>query len=323
MVALKGRDSGSEDQQIDVLAQDSVGLEDMADSAWQRRDSQRCVPGRHMASQEGRRAGRRSGRPYRRLAPGAKRVRVRLGGADAVHLRSQDGDLRHLAALRGGKGGVARHERAAMHLPRGRPGQALYDPEVQARGGVELLGIANSLKDAGFATVWLLEYSAWCTKWATFLKEFTVKDGRRVYTHERLREARKILNKLVKDGTLFTFVEMQQEYGGEWSSTNNAVESVNARLQDVFRHHRGLFAPAPCQGDLLVVLHAHGKPAAASGYHPRHADRRRGRRPVRDSIIGQETRRRRARRIRHGDSLERVSHAHELQAVNNQSGHTF
>ena len=121
--------------------------------------------------------------------------------------------------------------------------------------------------------MWLLEYSAWCTKWATFLKEFTGKDGRRVYTHERLRKARRILNKLVKDETLFTFVEMQQEYGGEWPSTNSAVESVNARLQDVFRHHRGLFAPAPRQGDLLVVLHAHGKPAAASGYHPRHADR--------------------------------------------------
>ena len=67
MAALKGRDSGSEDQQIDVLAQDSVGLEDIADSAWQRRDSQRRVPGRHMASQEGRRAGRRGGRPRRRL----------------------------------------------------------------------------------------------------------------------------------------------------------------------------------------------------------------------------------------------------------------
>jgi hypothetical protein len=143
-------------------------------------------------------------------------------------------------------------------------------PKLEA--GVEPLVIANSLKDVGFATAWLLEYSAWCTKWATFLKEFTVKDGRRVYTHEHLRKARRILNKLVKDGTLFTFVEMQQEYGGEWPSTNNAVESVNARLQDVFRHHRGLFAPAPRQGDLLVVLHAHGKPASAGRYHPRHAN---------------------------------------------------
>ena len=44
----------------------------------------------------------------------------------------------------------------------------------------------------------------------------------------------------LQEGTLFTFVEMQQEYGGEWPSTNNAVESVNARLRDMLRHHRGL-----------------------------------------------------------------------------------
>ena len=33
---------------------------------------------------------------------------------------------------------------------------------------------------------------------------------------------------------------MQQGHGGEWPSTNNAVESVNARLGDMLRHHRGL-----------------------------------------------------------------------------------
>jgi ribosomal protein L37AE/L43A len=114
-------------------------------------------------------------------------------------------------------------------------------PKLEA--GIELLGIANRLKeakDAESATAWLLEYNAWCVKWNDFLKEYTVKDGKRVYTHERLRKARRGLNKLVKEGTLFTFVEMQQEHGGDWPSTNNAVESVNARLRDMLRHHRGL-----------------------------------------------------------------------------------
>lgn len=114
-------------------------------------------------------------------------------------------------------------------------------PKLEA--GIELLGIANKLtdaKDAESATAWLLEYNAWCTKWGSFLKEFTIKDGKRIYTHERLRKARRGLNKLIKEGTLFTFVEMQQEYDGEWPSTNNAVESVNARLRDMLRHHRGL-----------------------------------------------------------------------------------
>jgi len=114
-------------------------------------------------------------------------------------------------------------------------------PKLDA--GIELLGIANRLKDAkdvDSATAWLLEYNAWCTRWESFLKEYTFKDGRKMYTHERLRKARCGLNKLVKDNTLFTFIEMQQEYGGEWPSTNNAVESVNARLRDMLRHHRGL-----------------------------------------------------------------------------------
>ncbi len=114
-------------------------------------------------------------------------------------------------------------------------------PKLEA--GVELLGIANRLKDAKnaeSAAAWLVEYGEWCTRWASFLREYTVKDGKRVYTHERLRKARRGLSKLVKDRTLFTFVEMQQERGGEWPSTNNAVESVNARLRDMLRHHRGL-----------------------------------------------------------------------------------
>jgi len=109
--------------------------------------------------------------------------------------------------------------------------------------GMELLGIANRLKDAKdaeSATAWLLEYNAWCTRWDGFLKEFTIKDGKKAWTHERLRKARRGLNRLVKDGTLFTFVEMAQERGGEWPSTNNAVESVNARLREMLYLHRGL-----------------------------------------------------------------------------------
>ena len=114
------------------------------------------------------------------------------------------------------------------------------NPRLEA--GRELLGIANrlcSVKDAGSAAEWLVGYNTWCTKWAGFLKEYTVKDGRRVYTHERLRKARHGLNKLVREGTLFTFVEMQLERGGEWPSTNNAVESVNSRIRDMLYFHRG------------------------------------------------------------------------------------
>ena len=110
--------------------------------------------------------------------------------------------------------------------------------------GRELYSLAKELlkvKDADAAASWLAEYAGWCARWERFLREFTLKDGKRQYTHERLRKARNILNRLVKEGTLFTFVEMQEEYGGVWESTNNAIEGgVNAQIRKVLRNHSGM-----------------------------------------------------------------------------------
>lgn len=120
--------------------------------------------------------------------------------------------------------------------------------------GIVLLGIANELgkvEGAEGAATWLLEYSAWCTKWSSFLKEYTLKDGKKVYTHERLRKARRGLEKLVRVKAMLTFAGMQREHGGERPSTDNAVAGVNARLRDMLRHHRGLpcsIAPRPSSG---------------------------------------------------------------------------
>ena len=45
----------------------------------------------------------------------------------------------------------------------------------------------------------------------------------------------------MRSGELFTFVEMSDERGGEWASTNNMIEGgVNARLREMLRMHRGL-----------------------------------------------------------------------------------
>lgn len=110
--------------------------------------------------------------------------------------------------------------------------------------GCELYSLAKELlkaKDADAAALWLARYAEWCAKWERFLREFTLKDGRRQYTHERLRKARSILNRLVKEGTMFTFAEMQEERGGVWESTNNAIEGgVNAQIRKVLRNHSGM-----------------------------------------------------------------------------------
>lgn len=110
--------------------------------------------------------------------------------------------------------------------------------------GCELYSLARKLlkaKDADSAAVWLSEYATWCAKWERFLREFTLKDGKKQYTHERLRKARNILNRLVREGTMFTFVELQEEFGGVWESTNNAIEGgVNAQLRKLLRNHSGM-----------------------------------------------------------------------------------
>lgn len=109
--------------------------------------------------------------------------------------------------------------------------------------GRELLGIANRLtraQDEDAMRQRLVDYAQWCANWSEFLKESTVKDGRRVYTNERLRRARGSLNHLVKEDTPFTFIEMQEERCGRWGCTGNAIESLNAQLREMLRLHRSL-----------------------------------------------------------------------------------
>lgn len=116
------------------------------------------------------------------------------------------------------------------------------NPKLDA--GKELLEIAKNLlkvKDADQAADWVAKYVAWESKWDNFLAEFTITDGRKVYVHERLRKARRSLNKLIKSGQMFTFIDLKEEKGGKWDSTNNVIEGrVNAQLRRMLSNHRGL-----------------------------------------------------------------------------------
>ncbi len=83
--------------------------------------------------------------------------------------------------------------------------------------GAELYSLARRLlraREADAAAASLANYAGWCSKWERFLREFSLKDGRRQYVHERLRKARRALNRLVQSGELFAFVGMTGERGG-------------------------------------------------------------------------------------------------------------
>nr|WP_285813479.1 IS1249 family transposase [Adlercreutzia murintestinalis] len=136
----------------------------------------------------------------------------------------------------------ARVQRCLVHVKRQVVRKTTMNPKLDC--GRELLSLAKRLprtKDADAAAIWMADYAGWCSKWERFLREFTLKDGRKQYVHERLRSARHSLNALVKDGTMFTFIEMQKEFGGVWDSTNNAIEGgVNSQIRLMLLNHRGL-----------------------------------------------------------------------------------
>jgi hypothetical protein len=122
--------------------------------------------------------------------------------------------------------------------------QTTTRPNLQA--GVELYGIAKQLlkvKGTDAAVKWLATYSDWCTRWEGFLAEKTrdAETGKWDWTHARLVTARNGLNTLVKNNTLFTFVDPLLIEGGPLPSTNNKLEGgVNAQLREMLRRHRGL-----------------------------------------------------------------------------------
>lgn len=110
-------------------------------------------------------------------------------------------------------------------------------------GGVELYGLACDLlriETLFQAELWVERYLQWCEMWADFLEEYSYIDGRKVYTHERLRKARSSLSRLISQNTLFTYLDPILTAQGALPSKNNAIESYNACLRDLLRNHRGL-----------------------------------------------------------------------------------
>ena len=88
---------------------------------------------------------------------------------------------------------------------------------------------------------WVERYPRWCSFWADVLEDAGVVDGRRQYTHERLRRARSSLSRLVSRGTLFTYLDPALAAEGPLPRTNNPIEgAVHAQLRDMLKNHRGM-----------------------------------------------------------------------------------
>jgi hypothetical protein len=115
-------------------------------------------------------------------------------------------------------------------------------PKLQA--GKELYMLAKellSITTLHQADWWVERYFQWCEFWSDFLEEQSYIDGRFVFTHERLRKARRSLSTLINKGTLFTYLDPELTKEGPLPSTNNKIEGkVNGQLRSMLRNHRGL-----------------------------------------------------------------------------------
>lgn len=150
-----------------------------------------------------------------------------------------------------GAGGIEKARRA--HWPKTRVQRCMFHvfgqikrctttrPRLQA--GAELYGLAKGLlhiNDLGEAASWLAAFSSWCTRWEEFLREKTVVDGKSQYRHKRLRKARRALERLCREGTLFTYLDEELIEKGRVPSTSNKIESNNACIRAMLRNHRGM-----------------------------------------------------------------------------------
>ncbi len=138
----------------------------------------------------------------------------------------------------------AKHQRCIFHVFCQIKRYTTSKPKTAA--GMELYMIAKDLLHLETQIdieKWVNRFVSWMQKYNRFLSQQTYDEyGNCRPTHERLIKAQRSLMKLIKEGTMFTYLdeELRKEIE-KIPSTNNKIEGgINARLRAMLRTHRGL-----------------------------------------------------------------------------------
>lgn len=138
----------------------------------------------------------------------------------------------------------AEHQRCIFHVFCQVKRYTTGKPKTAA--GIELYMLSKDLLHITSKTdieKWTDRFIEWMRKYNKFLSQMTYdEDGSCRPTHERLIKAQSSLVRLLKDGTMFTYLdEALLSEIGKIPSTNNQIEGgVNSRLREMLRSHRGL-----------------------------------------------------------------------------------
>lgn len=136
------------------------------------------------------------------------------------------------------------HQRCLFHVFNQVKRYTTNRPKTQA--GAELYALAKELlhlTSQKEAEQWIQEFLNWMEVYHGFLSQMTRdENGQLRPTHERILKAQKSLVRLIREGTMFNYLnpELLKEIE-KLPFTNNQIEGgVNARLRAMLRDHRGL-----------------------------------------------------------------------------------
>lgn len=138
----------------------------------------------------------------------------------------------------------ARHQRCVFHAFSQVKRYTTSKPKTAA--GLELYMLSKELfniKNKKEAECWTDLFINWMKRYNKFLSQMTYDEyGNSRPTHERLLKAQRSIMRLLKEGTMFTYLDedLVAEIGNI-PSTNNRIEGgINSRLRAMLREHRGL-----------------------------------------------------------------------------------
>ena len=138
----------------------------------------------------------------------------------------------------------AEHQRCLFHVFSQIKRYTTTRPKTPA--GIELYVLAKDLLHVETnedANKWTGRFVTWMEKYQKFLEQMTIDDnGNKRPTHERLIKAQRSILRLLKEGTMFTYLDeaLRTEIDNIPSTTNRIEGGINSRLRAMLRDHRGL-----------------------------------------------------------------------------------
>lgn len=144
-------------------------------------------------------------------------------------------------------------QRCLVHVQRNVRTYLTNRPRTEA--GRALLRISKALTKITTpvqAAAWTASLAGWHSRYGDLTKQRTyrssitsapawVKPGQTWwYTQQRLRNAYRLLEKLVKNGALFTYLQAEHRDLGIEPTTNRLEGGINTHIRYLLRHHRGM-----------------------------------------------------------------------------------